>query len=140
MNFPEERFVNPVEDEYKCMICFEVLSDPNTVCAQDHLCCLACATASLQLVCPSGVSGLILLNMFEDQKLPEPPLCPLCSTPVELRPSMITSRKIDDLPVYCEHQQLGCRWVCPKRNIIEHQMQVRARVSDDGDKEDACRS
>lgn len=97
-------FVEPVEDELKCPICYRVLSNP--VCGRncDHLFCNSCILAWIHCA----------------------PECPMDRTPFsecDLRPApKIIQGLLARLEIKCTNWEKGCCWIMQCKDLDNHLM------------------
>ena len=87
--YPEDRFQTPVDKNFFCPICTDVLKDP-VQCHNQHLFCRACITEHLKnsQTCPVCM-----------QELTEEALS---------KPARIVTGYLDRLTISCEHKERGC--------------------------------
>ena len=93
------KFVDPPTDEFKCPICLGILQEPYlTACCGNHF-CEACIEKVKE-------------NINK---------CPLCQeTPVNGMVNKNLRRKLNELKLYCIHNEAGCKWIGDLGKLEQH--------------------
>jgi E3 ubiquitin-protein ligase NRDP1 len=103
MGFDEKRFVNEIEDEFKCGICEEVMENPIMTTKCEHIFCNQCINQWLQSnnSCPIDRFGL------NSSKLRQP----------NRTYKLFYSR----LEIKCEFESNGCQVICKIEDLESHE-------------------
>ena len=94
------QFLKPLEDDFKCPICFEILQEPHlTTCCGNHHLCKVC-----------------MENVKEAKGG-----CPFCQQkPFDGFIDKRFERQLNELKVYCIYRPKGCDWVGNFGKIAQH--------------------
>ena len=94
------QFLEPLEDDFKCPICYEVLQEPHlTTCCGNHHICKGCMENVKR------VNGR----------------CPLCQQkPFDGFIDKRFERQLNDLKAYCIYESKGCKWIGNFGKIEQH--------------------
>eukprot|EP00299_Pterocystis_sp_00344_P019655 c9724_g1_i1.p1 GENE.c9724_g1_i1~~c9724_g1_i1.p1 ORF type:complete len:439 (+),score=91.69 c9724_g1_i1:413-1729(+) len=93
----------PVDEEFLCSICHEVLDKPVALQDCDHHFCHDCITTHLAMT---------------DE-------CPVCKEPADLEDILPVSRPLSNFlnkqKVYCRFRERGCEQICALEHLAEHE-------------------
>ena len=94
------QFLEPLEDDFKCPICYEILQEPHlTTCCGNHHLCKGC-----------------MKNVKRANGR-----CPLCQQkPFDGFIDKRFERQLNDLRVYCIYKSKGCEWIGNFGKIEQH--------------------
>ena len=101
--FDEERFASTVDQNFLCLICFNVLKDP-VLCPRNHHCfCRACITKHLKNYqrCPTCADELTVETLAEPQRM--------------------IKQILNELKIHCVYVDRGCQEILQLQHLDQHE-------------------
>ena len=101
--YNEERFVTTVNQNFLCLICFNVLRDPVMCSRNQHCFCRSCITQHLQNLqrCPTCNDELTVQTLAEPQKM--------------------IKDLINELNIHCVYNNRGCQEIVQLQHLDRHE-------------------
>ena len=101
--YDEARFAITVNQNFLCLICFNVLKEPVMCSRNQHCFCRACITKHLQNSqrCPTCADELTIETLAEPQRM--------------------VKDYLNELPIHCVHINRGCQEIVQLQNLDRHE-------------------
>ena len=103
MGFGDQRFTTPVDEEFRCPICRDIVDEP-LITHCEHVFCRVCI----------------------HEWLSKEPSCPVDRQPLKAHHMSEVSRFYRNfyskLEIKCEFESIGCQYICKVEKIREHQI------------------
>ena len=101
--YDEARFAITVNQNFLCLICFNVLKEPVMCSRNQHCFCRACITKHLQNSqrCPTCADELTVETLAEPQRM--------------------VKDYLNELPIHCVHINRGCQEIVQLQNLDRHE-------------------
>ena len=101
--YDEARFAITVNQNFLCLICFNVLKEPVMCSRNQHCFCRACITKHLHnfQICPTCADELTVETLVEPQRM--------------------VKDYLNELPIHCVHIDKGCQEIVQLQNLDRHE-------------------